>query len=147
MVQPVSTSAEPFVANTSIQTINNPTHFPRISNSSRTWFGTRGRRFKSSRPDSSIRHRYSPFRNQAGTSGSCFLGSTATLKLGDKLTLVNTADGTRYVIVLKAKCEVNTTPVPTAPTTTTSTTTTTTTTTTATTPIVTDSLDTTTPTG
>ena len=29
---------------------------------------------------------------------------TATLKLGEKLTLVNTADGTRYVIVLKAKC-------------------------------------------
>src|SRR5262249_43579387 len=26
----------------------------------------------------------------------------ATLKMGDKLTLVNTADGTRYVIVLKA---------------------------------------------
>lgn len=71
----------------------------------------------------------------------------ATLKLGDKLTLVNTADGTRYVIVLKAKCDVKTAPVPTAPTTTSTTTTTTTTTTTATTPIVTDSLDTTTPTG
>ena len=28
---------------------------------------------------------------------------TATLKLGEKLTLVNTADGTRYVIALKAK--------------------------------------------
>ena len=32
--------------------------------------------------------------------------ATATLKLGEKLTLVNTADGTRYVIVLKAKCDV-----------------------------------------
>ena len=77
---------------------------------------------------------------------------TATLKLGGKLTLVNTADGTRYVIELKAKCAVvnepatqgtgtppSTTPVsPTPPTTTTTETTTT--------PIVTDGLDTTTPT-
>ncbi|MGE5275187.1 MAG: hypothetical protein ACM3QU_15675 [Verrucomicrobiota bacterium] len=86
---------------------------------------------------------------------------TATLKLGDKLTLVNTADGTRYVIELKSKCAglpvqqggaqtttspqpPPTTPVapaPPAPTTTA----TTTTTDTVTTPIVTDSLDTTTP--
>src|SRR5581483_4686058 len=91
---------------------------------------------------------------------------TAKLELGDKLTLVNTADGTRYEIVLKAACTLATpaqttgaaatapasaTPVAPAPATTTTdlpatTTTTTTTTTTATTPIVTDSLDTTTPT-
>lgn len=73
---------------------------------------------------------------------------TATLKLGEKLTLVNTADGTRYVIALEPKCNVaappapatSTTPVapaippaPTAPTTTASPTTTS--------PIVTDSLD------
>ena len=32
--------------------------------------------------------------------------ATATLKLGQKLTLVNTADGTRYVIVLESKCNV-----------------------------------------
>ena len=78
---------------------------------------------------------------------------TATLKLGGKLTLVNTADGTRYVIQLESKCTVvnepgtqgagtqppSTTPVtPTPPTTTTTETTTT--------PIVTDGLDTTTPT-
>jgi hypothetical protein len=31
---------------------------------------------------------------------------TAMLKLGQKLTLVNTADGTHYVIVLEAKCDV-----------------------------------------
>ena len=31
---------------------------------------------------------------------------TATLKLGEKLTLVNTADGTRYEIALKASCTV-----------------------------------------
>jgi hypothetical protein len=75
---------------------------------------------------------------------------TATLKVGGKLTLVNTADGTRYVIELKPKCAVvnepatqgtpppSTTPVsPTPPTTTTTATTTT--------PIVTDGLDTTTP--
>ena len=30
--------------------------------------------------------------------------ATATAKLGVKLTLVNTADGSRYVIVLQAKC-------------------------------------------
>jgi hypothetical protein len=82
---------------------------------------------------------------------------TATLKLGEKLTLVNTADGTRYEIALKASCAVvapsgsstsppstPTTPVapPASPPATTPTTTTTTTTTTV--PIVTDSLDTTT---
>jgi hypothetical protein len=89
---------------------------------------------------------------------------TATLKLGDKLTLVNTADGTRYVIALKASCAVvapsgSSTSSPSAPTTpvappasppatTPATTPTiTTTTTTTTTPIVTDSLDTTNPFG
>ena len=72
---------------------------------------------------------------------------TATLKLGEKLTLVNTADGTRYVIALKAKCDVIAPPQQTATTSTPATTTTTpatplpTTTTTATTPIVTDALD------
>ncbi len=30
--------------------------------------------------------------------------ATATAKLGEKLTLVNTSDGSRYVIVLRAKC-------------------------------------------
>ena len=80
---------------------------------------------------------------------------TATLKLGNKLTLVNTADGTRYVIELKSQCAnvaqsgttttaasaqpASTTPVSPAPTSTP----TTTTTDTVTTPIVTDSLDTT----
>jgi hypothetical protein len=78
--------------------------------------------------------------------------AAATLMLGEKLTLVNTADGTRYVILLKSKCDVQPAPAPApaASTTTTATTTTsatTTVTTTATTPIVTDSLDTTTPTG
>jgi len=86
---------------------------------------------------------------------------TAMLKLGDKITLVNTADGTRYEIVLKTSCNLatpatgatttqsTTTPVAPAPATTTTPADTapTTTTTTATTPIVTDSLDTTTPTG
>jgi hypothetical protein len=73
---------------------------------------------------------------------------TATVKLGEKLTLVNTADGTRYVISLQAKCDVqqtaptSTTPVNPTPTTTSPTTTTPPPTTT--TPIVTDSLDTTT---
>jgi hypothetical protein len=87
--------------------------------------------------------------------------ATATLKLGEKLTLINTADGTRYVISLQSKCDpeqqdgrsgttpattspASTTPVPPAPaaTTTAATTTTTTTTTPATTtPIVTDALD------
>ena len=76
--------------------------------------------------------------------------ATATLKVGEKLTLVNTGDGTRYVIQLKSKCAVLVQPsraagaspatitpsaVPAAPTTTTPTTTT---------PIVPDSLDTTT---
>jgi hypothetical protein len=87
---------------------------------------------------------------------------TAPLKVGEKITLVNTADGTRYEIVLKTSCSViaapgssttqstTTTPIAPAPTTTTTpadTAPATTTTTTATTPIVTDSLDTTTPTG
>ena len=78
---------------------------------------------------------------------------TATLKMGEKLTLVNTADGTRYVIELKSSCTLappasstpsittQATPVPPAP----PVPTTTTSTTTTTTPIVTDSLDTTTP--
>jgi hypothetical protein len=61
--------------------------------------------------------------------------ATATLKLGEKLTLVNTADGTRYVISLQSKCDpelqaarsettttASTTPVPPAPVTTTTTT-------------------------
>jgi hypothetical protein len=89
---------------------------------------------------------------------------TAMLKVGDKITLVNTADGTRYEIVLKTSCNLaapetgstttqatTTAPVAPAPTTTTTPAdtapATTTTTTTATTPIVTDSLDTTTPAG
>jgi hypothetical protein len=83
--------------------------------------------------------------------------ATATLKLGQKLTLVNTADGTRYVIVLESKCNVvaqpsgatPTAPVapsapsaPTAPTTPTAPATPTPTTSpTTTSPIVTDSLD------
>jgi hypothetical protein len=43
--------------------------------------------------------------------------AAATVKLGEKLTLVNTSDGSRYVIVLQAKCTVISTP--TAPVTTT----------------------------
>jgi hypothetical protein len=70
--------------------------------------------------------------------------AAATLKMGEKLTLVNTADGTRYVILLKARCDVETQPVVGGGTTTVAPPTTTTT---ATTPIVTDALDTTTPTG
>ncbi len=78
--------------------------------------------------------------------------STATLKLGEKLTLVNTADGTRYVVELESKCSVvaqpgsstspqtPTTPVAPAPAPSATPTTTTT-------PIVTDFLDTTVPTG
>jgi hypothetical protein len=82
---------------------------------------------------------------------------TATLKLGDKLTLVNTADGTRYVIELKTKCanvaqsgSTSTTPATTSPQSVPTTPVTpapapaTTTTETVTTPIVTDSDDTTT---
>ncbi len=81
----------------------------------------------------------------------------ATLKLGGKLTLVNTADGTRYVISLMAKCAVvqpsrpagtttSSTPAGSAPApaTTTPQAAPPAPTTTATTPIVTDSLDTTT---
>ena len=97
---------------------------------------------------------------QVGIVGGSFDSGqpTTTLKLGDKLTLVNTADGTRYVIELKAKCtnvaaqgatstptstsplSVPTTPVTPAP----ASAPTTTTTDTVTTPIVTDSEDTTT---
>src|SRR5581483_5164112 len=44
---------------------------------------------------------------------------TATAELGKKLTLVNTSDGTRYVIVLQAKCAVIAKPAPAAATTTT----------------------------
>jgi hypothetical protein len=84
---------------------------------------------------------------------------TAMLKVGEKITLVNTADGTRYEIVLKTSCNLTapaggstttqsttTTPVAPAPTTTTPADTAPATTT-VTTPIVTDTLDTTTPTG
>jgi hypothetical protein len=75
----------------------------------------------------------------------------ATLRLGEKLTLVNTADGTRYVIVLQSRCETTAS----SPVTSTATTTTTATSTvpppapvpTPTTPIVTDPLDANTPTG
>jgi hypothetical protein len=82
--------------------------------------------------------------------------ATVTLKIGQKLTLVNTSDGTRYVIQLKSKCDVVAQPSRaaggSAPTTTTqsaiSPAPTTTTSPTVTTPIVPDSLDTTTtPTG
>jgi hypothetical protein len=60
---------------------------------------------------------------QVGIVGGSFDSGqpTATLKLGDKLTLVNTADGTRYVIELKAKCAnvaqgaTSTTPATTSP--------------------------------
>ncbi len=73
-----------------------------------------------------------------------------TLELGKKLTLVNTADGSRYVLILKSRCDTQTTPVGGAAATTATTPTSTvappTTTTSATTPIVTDALDTTTPT-
>jgi hypothetical protein len=83
--------------------------------------------------------------------------AAATLKLGEKLTLVNTADGTRYVLLLEQRCDTETQPVPeTATTTATTTSTVVATTTTATvpppapttsvtTPIVTDALDTTPP--
>jgi hypothetical protein len=77
--------------------------------------------------------------------------ATAKLKLGEKLTLVNTADGTRYVIKLESRCNVVTPPAsatstaPLAPATPTTTATPTPTTTT-TSPIVTDSLDTSFPT-
>jgi len=76
--------------------------------------------------------------------------ATAMLELGKKLTLVNTADGSRYVIALEAKCDV-VAPAPGAPTTTTTTPTITppapalaapAAPTTPTTPIVTDALDT-----
>jgi hypothetical protein len=81
--------------------------------------------------------------------------ATATIKLGEKVTLVNTADGTRYVILMKARCDAGTAPAtptastPAVPTLTgtvpTSTVAPPTPTSTVTTPIVTDSLDTTTP--
>jgi len=78
--------------------------------------------------------------------------ATATLKLGAKLTLVNTADGTRYVISLQSKCDPaqqaahsGTTPATTSPSTTPGPAAPAVTTTPATTtPIVTDPLDTTT---
>ena len=74
--------------------------------------------------------------------------STVTLKQGEKLTLVNTADGTRYVLLLKAKCDVETLPASGSSTTTgTATVAAPTTIATPATPIVTDALDTTTPTG
>ena len=75
------------------------------------------------------------------------------MKIGEKLTLVNTADGTRYVIQLKAKCDVQSTPAGTTSGSATVTTPGTTTVpavppaTTVTTPIVTDALDTTVPSG
>lgn len=70
--------------------------------------------------------------------------AAVTLELGKKLTLVNTADGTRYVLLLQAKCDVTTSPASGAATTTTPTPTVTApTTSTVTTPIVTDALDTT----
>jgi hypothetical protein len=85
--------------------------------------------------------------------------ATATIKLGERVTLVNTADGTRYVIVLETRCDAGTPPAPApspatggaAPAAPTSTVPTSTVappppTSTVTTPIVTDSLDTTTPT-
>jgi hypothetical protein len=76
--------------------------------------------------------------------------AAATIKRGENLTLVNTADGTRYVIKLVASCDVETTTAPrteTTPTTTPTTPTTTTAPTTATAPtttepIVEDALDT-----
>lgn len=81
--------------------------------------------------------------------------ATATIKLGESVTLVNTTDGTRYVIVLQGHCSAGTPPAaPAAPTQTSTVPTTTlatstvappTPTSTVTTPIVTDSLDTTTP--
>jgi hypothetical protein len=67
--------------------------------------------------------------------------ATATLKLGQTLTLVNTADGTRYAIELKSKCAVV---VPSTPTVGATTTVTTPPAPTPTQPIVPDSLDTTT---
>jgi hypothetical protein len=81
--------------------------------------------------------------------------ATATIKVGEKVTLVNTADGTRYVILMQAHCAAGTAPAaPAAPTNgvtapastiPTSTVAPPTPTSTVTTPIVTDSLDTTTP--
>jgi hypothetical protein len=81
--------------------------------------------------------------------------ATATIKLGESVTLVNTADGTRYVIMMQAHCTAETPPaVPAAPTQTSTVPATTPTTSTVapptptstlTTPIVTDSLDTATP--
>jgi hypothetical protein len=85
---------------------------------------------------------------EIGLVGGSYQTGQATVKLqqGKKLTLMNNADSTRYVIELRKNCAVTTAPV---------TTTTTTTTpaipppaapaTTATIPVVTDSLDTTTP--
>jgi hypothetical protein len=73
--------------------------------------------------------------------------ATVTIKLGERVTLVNTADGTRYVILLTGRCDVEASPVPgTATTSPTTTVAPPATTSSGTTPIVTDSLDTTTPT-
>jgi len=69
--------------------------------------------------------------------------ASVTLELGKKLTLVNTADGTRYVLLLQSKCDVQTSPVSGSATTTPSAVTPPATTSTVTTPIVTDALDTT----
>jgi hypothetical protein len=74
--------------------------------------------------------------------------ATATLKRGEKLTLVNTADGTRYVIGLLSTCNTQADPsnaTPTAPVATSPVAAPSTSTPTTTTPIVTDSLDTTAP--
>jgi hypothetical protein len=73
--------------------------------------------------------------------------AAATLKLGIRLTLVNTADGTRYVLILKSHCDTGTEPTTGTTTTSTSTVAAPAPTTTATTPIVPDTLDTTTPGG
>jgi hypothetical protein len=73
--------------------------------------------------------------------------SAVTLKMGEKLTLVNTADGTRYVLQLKSQCDVQTEPVAGSATVPTATVAPPVTTSAVTTPIVTDALDTTPPTG
>ncbi len=72
--------------------------------------------------------------------------AAVTLKLGQKVTLVNTADGARYVLLLAARCDVTTQPVG-APTTPTSTVAAPLPPTTVSTPIVTDALDSTPPGG
>jgi hypothetical protein len=54
---------------------------------------------------------------EIGIAGGSYDGgqATATLELGKKLTLVNTADGTRYVIELKSKCDLVVQPSSAAP--------------------------------